>query len=94
MFALSVKPRFSRDLRKLLGEQPHLASEVRAVLALLSENPRDPKLRSHKATDSEGRVIFSAEVTGDLRILWDYGEPGVIELLRIGGHSGAKKVYR
>ncbi|CAN5810909.1 type II toxin-antitoxin system RelE/ParE family toxin [soil metagenome] len=94
MFTLNTKPCFDRELNKLLKKQPELAEQVRLVLVLLQANPRDPRLKSHKATDSDGNPVFSVEVTGDIRIAWDYGEPGVIDLLRVGGHSGSKKVYR
>ena len=94
MFELAPKPRFTRELKKLVKKQPELAETVKMVLARLRENPRDPRLKSHKAYDSDGVPLYSVEVTGDIRIGWDYGEPGVIDLLRIGGHSGSKKIYR
>lgn len=94
MFTLNTKLRFARELEGLLKKQPELDEQVRSVLTLLEANPRDPRLKSHKATDSDGNSVFSIKVTGDIRIAWDYGEAGVIDLLRIGGHSGSKKVYR
>ena len=94
MFTLNRKSRFERELKKLLKKQPELAEQVRSVLTQLQTNPRDPQLKSHKAFDSDGNPVFSVEVTRDIRIAWDYGEPDVIDLLRIGGHSGTNKIYR
>ena len=67
-----------------------------SVLERLAADPRDPTLRSHKVTAWDGRVAFSVEVTGDLRIIWRYneGEADLLDLIDLGGHSGAGKVYR
>lgn len=44
---------------------------------------------------------FSSRVTGNLRIIWRYAEKEgslkelqIISLVDVGGHSGAKKVYK
>lgn len=66
------------------------------MLELLAEDPRDPRLRSHKVFAGDGRAAFSSAVTGDLRVIWRYAEAEVevIALVDIGGHEGSKKVYR
>ena len=68
---------------------------INNVLLLLADDPRDARLKSHKVIDRDGEPAFSSEVTGDLRIVWTYGEtPNTLVLLDFGGHSGSKKVYR
>ena len=54
MFKLAPKPRFNRDFKKLVKKQPDLAEKVKVVLAQLQMDPRDPRLKSHKARDSDG----------------------------------------
>jgi mRNA-degrading endonuclease YafQ of YafQ-DinJ toxin-antitoxin module len=95
MFLLLFTPRFRRDYRHLSKRDHALEARIDEILALLAENPRDPRLKSHKVTDRSGEPAFSSEVTGDVRIIWLYGEePNTLVLLDIGGHSGSKKVYR
>ena len=96
MFTLRPSPRYRRNLKKLVRKDKALAERVRSVLTRLAANPRDPSLRSHKVTADDSTTAFSSEVTGNLRILWRYAgdQVDVIDLVNIGGHSGAGKVYR
>lgn len=96
MFALRPLPRFTRKYKKLVQRNQQLEMHFRRVFEQLAENPRSPALRSHKVTARDGRIAFSSEVTGDLRITWRYSqtEVEVIDLVDTGGHSGSKKVYR
>ncbi|MEM6430392.1 MAG: hypothetical protein AAF708_14210 [Deinococcota bacterium] len=94
MFALNAKPRFNRELKAFVKKQPDLVPKVRAVLEQLQTDPRAASLRSHKVIDSDGQPMISSLVTGDLRIGWNYGTPGTIDLLRFGSHSGSRKIYR
>ena len=95
MFTLSLKSRFQRDYRRLTRRDSSLEAKLDEVLLLLADNPRDARLKSHKVTDRNGEPAFSSEVTGDLRIIWTYGDtPNSLVLLDFGGRSGSKKVYR
>ena len=91
MFNLVLTTYFAKKLKKLVSKNQSLKEKVKSTLLGLAENPNNPKLRSHKVSD-----VYSSRVTGDIRIIWQYGKDGEIqirELLDIGGHSGAKKVY-
>ena len=96
MFTLRPLSRYRRNLKKLIQKDRALAERVRRVLIRLATDPRDPSLRSHKVTADDGATAFSSEITGDLRLIWRYAEDEVdiIDLVNIGGHSGAKKVYQ
>jgi mRNA-degrading endonuclease YafQ of YafQ-DinJ toxin-antitoxin module len=95
MFTLRQSPRFRRKLKKLIRTNRTFIQPVNSVLLLLAESPGHPRLKSHKVLDSDGRPAFSVSVTDDIRIIWEYAEDAAtIDLLDIGGHSGAGKVYR
>lgn len=95
MFELRPLPRFRRNLKKLLRKDRALAKPVSRTLTLLAHDPRNTALQTHKVVADDGRKVFSSEVTSDLRIIWRYSPERLeqIDLLNIGGHSGAKKVY-
>lgn len=96
MFSFNLKPRFTRRYARLVRKNRQLEPQIDEVLDRLAADPRDPKLSSHKVTAWDRESAFSSTVTGDLRIIWRYAETGaeVIDLIDLGGHSGAKKVYR
>lgn len=90
-----IKPskHFKRDYKKLIKNNPVLECKIDEVLDLLSLDPKDPTLRSHKVRLHAFGEVWSTRVTGDIRILWDYDEDDerIILLLTIGGHD---YVYR
>lgn len=90
MFAINPLPYFTKKLTKLVRNNPKLKMKVLETVKLLSENPQEPILKSHKVGE-----YFSSRVTGDLRIIWDYNETKIqmLDLIDIGGHSGNKGVY-
>lgn len=95
MYKLNFTPRFHRAYKRLIKRDKALENTIDSVLITLAADPRNPRIRSHKVLDREGNVAFSSEVTGDLRIIWVYGEQqNTLVLLDFGGHSGSKKVYR
>lgn len=96
MFTLRRSPRFVRKLKKLLKKDRALQASFLEVFEQLERDPTARSLRSHKVLDIDGKPAFSSFVTGDLRIIWRYAEDelDVLDLTDVGGHSGAKKVYR
>ncbi len=95
MYKLVFHQKFLRKSAKLTKRNHALETDVLQTLQQLSENPFEPSLHTHKVTDI-GDLAFSSKITGDLRIIWDFGdeEINIIELFDIGGHSGKNKVYR
>lgn len=96
MFLLLYASKFKRKLKRLVKKNPKLKQRIDRTLKGLEHDPFEPFLQSHKAQDTKGRWTYSAIVTKDLRIIWNYhkGRPRVLDILDIGGHSGKRKVYR
>ncbi len=87
---------FLKKAKKLLNKNLQLISAVNKTVEILSQNPKDPKLDSHKVKTPKFGECFSSSITGDLRLIWSYNENNeveIIDLLDIGRHSGGGKVY-
>ena len=90
MFEILESNYFSKKAKKLLGKNLLLVQKVEITVELLSLDPSDPKLHSHKVNSPKFGSCFSSRVTGDIRIIWNYGvdrEVEVLDLLDIGGHG-------
>ena len=96
MYKLVFHPKFLRKSAKLTKKNSEIESDLLKTLRQLSSNPFEPSLHTHKVRDIDGEMAFSSKITGDLRLIWDFGtdEINMIELFDIGGHSGKNKVYR
>jgi mRNA-degrading endonuclease YafQ of YafQ-DinJ toxin-antitoxin module len=91
MYKLIFTGYFKKKLAKLIKHNPKVDQKIETTLQLLSVNPLEQKLCSHKVGE-----YWSSRVTGDIRIIWIYGEDRevrVLELFDIGGHSGNRGVY-
>lgn len=85
---------FRRSLKKNILQKPDLRSRIENALRLLSENPFNPSLHSHKL---KGKLapLWACTVDYDFRILFmfmpnpDTGEEAIL-LVSIGTH---KEVY-
>jgi mRNA-degrading endonuclease YafQ of YafQ-DinJ toxin-antitoxin module len=96
MYILKPTKYFSKKLAKFLKQNSLLKIKVAQSLKLLENNPLDTKLKTHKVNTPKFGDSNSSTVTGDIRIIWIYGngsEVKILELLDIGGHSGNKGVY-
>jgi len=61
----------------------------RNAFAIFKQNPFDPRLRSHKIQKLSARyarVIYAAEIEGDLRVVF-YIERDVVVTVDIGSHD-------
>ena len=100
MFQLSASSHFKRKYKKLIKRNNKLEERFDIAFFLLMENPMQKKLRSHKIIARDSKLAFSSKVTADLRIIWRYVEDSpehdvdILDLIDIGGHEGAKKVYQ
>lgn len=97
-FRLLFQPKARRVLEGLrTGKRrdPKKLKRVEAALALLQENPRHPRLRTHQMTNtgSATRMISYVEngTPGAWRIYWSYGasedEISVISVEYVGPHE-------
>lgn len=96
MFRLIQTKPFAKAYQQLVAKNRILRTKVDSVLEALSEDPHQPKLRTHKVNLSEVGVVYSSRITGDLRVLWEYQKNSevLILLLKLGGHSGQRGVYK
>lgn len=95
MYNIESSSNFQRKLKKLISKNTALKAKFEKALATLVKTPKHASLKTHKINFSEDANIYSSYVTGDIRIIWElYNETITILLLDIGGHSGAKSVYK
>lgn len=89
-----VTPAFRRAAKRVVKQDPGLADQIQAALALLQENMFDPGLRSHKLRgDLQG--CWSCSVNYSVRIVFEIGRPEEIAgvtaetlvLLTVGTHD-------
>ncbi len=96
MFLLNFTVTFNSQREKVVGNNEVLNKRLKTTLQKLAQSPTHPSLLSHKVNTSAYGQRWSSTVTGDIRIIWDYGSENrlIILLLDIGGHSGTHKVYK
>lgn len=94
-FRLRYNASFLRAAKKIFLKNPQISKKVQHTLEIIKQDPFYNSLNSHKVCTLKYGISYSARVTGDLRILWDYSqnEVQVLDILDIGGHSGKNKVY-
>lgn len=86
---------FQKHATKLYKQNSKLEKKVETAVIKLGNNPFDPALKSHKVNSRKYGTKWSSRVTGDIRIIWDFGKAKqpIIIAFDIGGHSGKSKVY-
>lgn len=96
MFSLNLTENFKQKFERLAKNNAVLRKKTEKTLLLLSRNPLYNSLKTHKVETKKIGVKFSSVVSGDIRIIWDYGKFGVfiLDILDIGGHSGKNKIYK
>jgi mRNA-degrading endonuclease YafQ of YafQ-DinJ toxin-antitoxin module len=95
-FTFQFDSYFAKKYKKLITKDANLKVRIDSVLERLGQDPKDPKLDSHKVKTPKFGQCFSSIITGDLRLIWSHNENNeveIIDLLDIGGHSGGGKVY-
>ena len=94
-YQLIYTKHFSLSTKKLIKKDRKLGDKIIKTLQILHNNPFDSKLLSHKVNARIYKTNWSSRVTGDIRIIWNFGSDDklIILLLNIGSHSGNKKVY-
>jgi len=82
MYNLEPTRTFTKTIKKLSqNEQKAVARK----LAILSQNPYHPSLRTKKVQSLDD--VFECSVNTDIRILWTYRDGRIILLLEIGHHD-------
>jgi len=80
---------FIRNARKIVKKQPFLAQNIQETLALLSVDPFQPRLRTHKLK-GEPKDSYACSLGHNLRIVFkfvEYEQKQAILLESIGTHD-------
>lgn len=86
---LNLTKKFRKESAKLISRNPSLRNKFSETLKLLSENPFDPNLKTHKLK-GELEELWSLSLTYELRIIIqfrDINNERFIDLLTIGTHD-------
>lgn len=96
MYNLVLTERFKKELSKLLQSNKLSTKIVDKLTSVLSIDPFDLRLRTHKVVTRNLGRRYSSKLTADLRVIWDFdrNKELVLLLLDVGGHEGNKIVYR
>lgn len=96
MYTLTFTEPFKEHYDHLVKKDPSLRKRMKKALQLLENDPKHPSLKSHQVNTLNYGIKWSARVTGDLRVIWEYDKENrlTLLLLEIGGHSGKYKVYK
>ncbi len=88
-YQLRVSSKFERALRKYSKKDKQLQKKIIETLNIMSRDPFNRILRTHKVINQKFLHAWSSRVTGDIRIIWDFDkdENAVILLLEVGGHN-------
>lgn len=94
-YHLAFSKSFLRDSKKLIEKNEKLKVMLHHTLSLLKIDPYFPTLRSHKVIGRLTGEAHSSWVNGDVRVLWEFDQKEIklLNVLAIGGHSGAHKIY-
>lgn len=80
-YQFTFTDRFQKHFRNLSEKEK---TQVRNKLALFSENPLHPSLRTKRI---QGTEFFECSVNMDIRIIWYYEGEILIVLVDIGHHD-------
>ena len=82
MFKIAHGRKFVKSLSKLNKED---RKRVIEKIGLLQENPKHPSLNTHWNVK---RGLWQSNISGRLRVLWDYGpEENIITLVLVESHE-------
>lgn len=94
-YHLEFTKKTARKYKKLTVKNTHLQEKIQEILKVLVDAPFHSKLKTHKVHITNYGIVYSSQVTQDIRIIWDLEKERItIILLDIGGHSGSKGVYK
>lgn len=96
MYSLIFTKSFEESYSLLTKKDSLLIKRLDKTLHLLMINPHYPALKSHKVGTRNHGQKWSSQITGDLRLIWDYIENNSLSIiiLDIESHSGSKRVYK
>lgn len=76
-------PRFDRSFKKL---PPHVKRDFFEKVKLFEQNPRDPRLHTHKLQGIH-RGALSFYLVNGFRVIFRFAEPITVDFIDIGPHD-------
>ena len=86
-YRLTYTDRFQKRFKTLTENEK---KQIVKKLAILSQNPMHPSLRTKRIQGTTG--LFECSVNMDIRIIWYYDGDKIIILLDVGHHDILKKL--
>ncbi len=89
MMKLNLTKKFKKDSVKLISGNSALRNKLSEVLKIISENPFNPSLKTHKLK-VEFKDLWSISLTYEFRIIIQFrklNNETIIDLLTIGTHN-------
>lgn len=95
MYQLIATKHFKRSSSGFCKKNTKLKQRLIKTLSILSLDPFNKTLKSHKVNSRIYGKKYSSRVSSNIRIIWDFSKNNKIEiyLLDMGGHFGKKSVY-
>jgi len=95
-YILRFTKTYETKYQKITKRDSKLKDKIIKIHELLSLDPHNPVLQSHKVDAVKYGPSWSSRVTGDIRIIWNYdsNQNLVILVFTLGSHSGNDKVYK
>ena len=94
-YRLEFTKKAARKYKKLTSKNKVLQETIQETLKVLVDDPFHLNLKTHKVQITNYGIVYSSRITRDLRIIWEIEKERItVVLLDIGGHSGAKSVYK
>lgn len=95
-YILRFTKAYENKYQKITKRDIKLKNKIIKVHQLLSLDPHNPVLQSHKVNAVNYGLSWSSRISGDIRVVWKYDSSKnlVILVLMLGFHSGNDKVYQ
>ena len=81
------RPRFIRAYQKL---PDHIRNDFDEKIIIFENNPRDPRLRTHKLK-GKFQESFSFYLRDGFRVYFEFSGKNEIDLLYVGPHNGYRR---
>jgi len=94
-YRLEFTQKAAKKYKKLTVNNKVLQGKLQEALISLIANPFETKLGTHKVQITDYGQVYSSRITGDIRIIWEFSDNKItILVLDVGGHSGARGIYK
>lgn len=81
---ITTTKKFDKKVKK---QKKKIQSEFKKRIKLFILNQNNPTLNTHKLSGGNLKGLWSFNLSGDIRVIFDKSQKGVIILVDIGSHS-------